>query len=153
MFLDKKGSKSPVSPLSSICPGDIFLQKMGKNVQWYLKCTMDDQKESVALNWLYHKDIRAGCLNQHGVRDRKTLTECRIQRSERCPICQGITKHTTYCKVLIVLRLFAPLSSYYQEKQLSWNDNLEVIVKTKHITFWFWHNGRRSVSHETILAL
>lgn len=38
-------------------------------------------------------------------------------------------------------------SNYLETKALKW------FGKKKHATFWFWHHGRRSVSHEIILVL
>lgn len=123
------------------------------------KCTVKFEMYCGWLNGIcsaqlfYHKDVRSGCLNQHCVRNRKSLTECRIQRREHCPIYQGIMKHATHCKILIVLKLLLPFlciirkSNYLEATTLKW------FGKKKHSTFWFWHHGRRSVSHEIILAL
>lgn len=151
MFLDKKDSKSPVRPLYFICSDDIWKSLKKGTVAFEMYCRR--LKGICSAQLLYHKDIGSGCPNQHPHRSRKSLTECSVQIREHCPIYQGIMKHATRCKVLIVLRLFATLSLYYQERQLSWNDSLEVIWKKKHVTFWFWHHRRMSVSHETILDI
>lgn len=83
-----------------------ILAKDGKKCTVTFKMYCGWSKGICSTQLLYHKDRRSGCLNGHCVRNRKSLTECRIQRREHCPIYQGIMKHATHCKILIVLRVF-----------------------------------------------